>query len=205
MTPLHDQAATGAGQPAAAQAPHRIPRARDRIRFIGIGAVIGIAWAASLRGFMQQLAGSTSSFSFGGTFGIIIGAGTATGALLGWAEYQRRLGRQYPLLIAAPLLVAIFPTAGTGQLDSGPIGLVAAAMAGGYSVSGRGPRWARIVAAVIGFAGVPITFFAPKPDPDLSFTTPHGAWFCTLASALLVTFALASSIPMLRPAVTRPQ
>jgi uncharacterized membrane protein YuzA (DUF378 family) len=178
---------------------------RDRVRFIGIGAVIGIAWAASLRGFMQQLAGSTSSFTFGGTFGIIIGAGTATGALLGWAEYQRRLGRQYPLLIAAPLLIAIFPTVGTGQLDSGPVGLVAAAMAGGYSVSGRGPRWARIVAAVIGFAGVPITFFAPKPDPDLSFTTPHGAWFCTLASSLFITFALASSIPMLRPAATRPQ
>jgi hypothetical protein len=58
---------------------------------------------------------------------------------------------------------------------------------------------------VIGFAGVPITFFAPKPDPDLSFTTPHGAWFCTLASSLFITFALASSIPMLRPAVTRPQ
>jgi uncharacterized membrane protein YuzA (DUF378 family) len=175
------------------------------IRFIGIGAVIGIAWAASLRGFMQQLAGSTSSFTFGGTFGIIIGAGTATGALLGWAEYQRRLGRQYPLLIAAPLLIAIVPTAGTGQLDSGPIGLAAAAMVAGYSVSGRGPRWARIVAAVIGFAGVPITFLAPKPDPDLSFTTPHGAWFCTLASSLFITFALASSIPMLRPAVTRPQ
>jgi hypothetical protein len=45
---------------------------------------------------MQQLAGPALSFTFGGTFGIIIGAGTATGALLGWAGYQRRLGRQYP-------------------------------------------------------------------------------------------------------------
>jgi hypothetical protein len=173
--------------------------ARDRIRFILIGAVIGVAWAASLRGFMQQLAGPASTFSFGGTFGIIISAGTATGALLGWAEYQRRIGLQYPLLIAAPLLIAVIPTLFTGQLDGGPIGLALGAMAGGYSVSGRGPLGARIVAAVIGFAGVPITFFAPKPDPDLSFTTPHGAWFCTLASSLFVTLALACSIPMLRP------
>jgi hypothetical protein len=179
------------------------PTARDRIRFIGIGAVIGIAWAASLRGFMQQLAGPTSTFSFGGTFGIIIPAGTATGALLGWAEYQRRIGRPYPPLIAAPLLIAIVPTVGTGQLDGGPIGLALGAMVGGYAVSGRGPLWARIVAAVISFAGVPATFFAPKPYPDLSFTTPHGAWFCTLASSLFVVLALACSIPMLRPSPSR--
>jgi hypothetical protein len=153
---------------------------------------------------MQQLAGPTStfSFSFSGTFGIIIPAGAVTGALLGWAEYQRRLGLQYPLLIAAPLLIAIFPTLGTGQLDGGAIGLAQGAMAGGYSVSGRGPLGARIAAAIAGFAGVPVTFFAPKPYPDLTFTTPHGAWFCTLASSLLVTLALASSIPMLRPGIS---
>jgi hypothetical protein len=179
------------------------PIARDRLRFILTGAVIGIAWAASLRGFMQQLAGPTSAFSFSGTFGIIIPAGTATGALLGWAEYQRRIGLQYPLLIAAPLLIALIPTLFTGQLDGGPIGLALGAMAGGYSVSGRGPLWARIVAAVVGFAGVPVTFFAPKPYPDLSVTTPHGAWFCTLASSLFVTLALACSIPMLRPGISR--
>jgi hypothetical protein len=216
MTPAHDHTTAGAVQPAdslpaateATAATEAPPQARlnsGRIRFILIGAVIGIAWAASLRGFMQQLAGPASTFSFSGTFGIIIPAGTATGALLGWAEYQRRLGRQYPLLIAAPLLIVIFPTLGTGQLDGGPIGLALGAMAGGYSVSGRGPLWARIVAAVAGFAGVPVTFFAPKPYPDLSFTTPHGAWFCTLASALFVTLALACSIPMLRPGVTRQQ
>jgi hypothetical protein len=175
------------------------PMARDRIRFIVIGAVIGIAWAASLRGFMQQLAGPTSTFSFGGTFGIIIPAGTATGALLGWAEYQRRTGLQYGLLIAAPLLIGIIPVLFTGQLDMGPVGLALLAMAGGYSVSGRGPLWARIVAGTA-FASVPVTFVAPKPYPDLSVTTPHGAWFATLASSLFVTLALASSIPMRRPA-----
>jgi hypothetical protein len=50
------------------------------------GAIFGLAWAASLRGFMMALAGPDSTFSFAGTFGIIIPAGVVVGALLGWAE-----------------------------------------------------------------------------------------------------------------------
>jgi hypothetical protein len=67
MTPTHDHTTTGAVQPAdslpatpaaaaatkAAMAPPRAPLNSDRIRFILIGAVIGIAWTASLRGFIQ--------------------------------------------------------------------------------------------------------------------------------------------------------
>ena len=37
---------------------------------------------------------------------------------------------------------------------------------------------------------------APKPYPDLSITTPYGAWAATLPSSLVAPFALASSIPM---------
>jgi len=175
------------------------PLNTGRVRFILVGAVVGIAWAASLRGFMSQLAGPDSTFTYSGTFGIIIPAGVVVGALLGWAEYQRRTGPQYRLLIAAPLLIGIIPVLFTGQLDLGPVSLALLAMAGGYSVSGRGPLWARIVAGAA-FAIVPVTFVAPKPYPDLSATTPHGAWFATLASSLFVTLALASSIPMRRPA-----
>ena len=81
-----------------------------RIRFILVGAVPGLTWAAALRGYMMQLAGPTSTFTFSGTFGIILPTGTLVGALLGWAEYQRRAGRRYPLLIGAPLLLAILPS-----------------------------------------------------------------------------------------------
>jgi hypothetical protein len=56
-----------------------------RIRFIGVGAVLGLTWAAALRGYMMQLAGPTSTFTFSGTFGIILPAGTLVGGLLGWA------------------------------------------------------------------------------------------------------------------------
>ena len=169
-----------------------------RTRFILIGAVLGVAWASSLRGFMQQLAGPTSAFTFTGTFGIIIPAGTTVGALLGWAEYRRRIGHQYRLLILSPLLLGIFPLAQPGALqalvstgggDGGPVGLALLAIIGGYSVSGRGPRWARMVAGLVGLASVAATFAAPKPS-DLSITTAHGAWFATLAASLGVCVAL---------------
>lgn len=91
-----------------------------RIRLISLGAVLGLAWAACLRGFMQQLAGPTSTFTFTGTFGVIIPTGVAVGALIGWAEHQRRIGRPIWLLIFAPLLIGIIPTLAGGELDFGP-------------------------------------------------------------------------------------
>jgi hypothetical protein len=178
-----------------------------RIRFFLIGAVVGVAWAASLRAFMQQLGGPDSTFSFAGTFGIIIPAGVAVGALLGWAEYQRRAGSQHRLLILAQLLLlGVVPPVQPGAIQAlvttgdgaGPTGLALLAMVGGYSVSGRGPLWARIVAGVVALAGIAATFLAPKPSPDLSFTTVQGAWFATLGSSLFVVLALACSIPMRR-------
>lgn len=92
-----------------------------RIRLILLGAILGLTWAAGLRGYMMQLAGPTSTFTFSGTFGIILPAGTLVGALLGWAEYQRRAGYQYRLLIGAPLLLAILPSLLTAELDLAPV------------------------------------------------------------------------------------
>jgi hypothetical protein len=172
-----------------------------RIRFVLVGAVIGLAWAASLRGFMMVLAGPDSTFTFTGTFGIIIPTGIIVGALLGWAEHQRRTGPQHRLLILAPLLIGIIPNVVAGG-DFGPVGLALVAMAGGYAVSGRGPRWTRIVAGILNLAGIAVTFLATKPYPDLSYTTPHGAWFDTLGASLGVTLALACSIPMRRPDIS---
>jgi hypothetical protein len=167
-----------------------------RIPCIAIGAVVGIAWSASLRGFMQQLAGPDSGFTFAGTFGILIPTGATVGALLGWAEYQNRVGRQFRLLILAPLLIGIVPDLATATADPAPIGLALLAMAGGYAVCGRGPRWTRMVAGIINLTGVAVTFVAPKPAPNLSAATPQGLWFDTLAASLGMVLALACAIPM---------
>ena len=201
--PLSDPARHGPDVTAAAVRP-RGGQATTRIRFVLVGAVAGVAWAASLRAFMQQLAGPDSTFSFAGTFGIIIPAGVAVGALLGWAEYQRRTGSQHRLLVLAPLLLGVVPLVQPGAIralvttgdGSGPIGLALLAMIGGYSVSGRGPLWPRTAAGVVTLAAVAATFLAPKPSPDLSVTTAQGAWFATLGSSLFVILALACSIPM---------
>jgi hypothetical protein len=150
-----------------------------------------------LRGYMMQLAGPTSTFTFSGTFGIILPIGVLVGALLGWAGYQRRAGRQHPLLIGAPLLLAILASLLTADLA--PAGLALAAMIGGYAVSGRGPLWVRIAAGFIALGASIAPFAGPKPYPDLSITTPYGAWAATLASSLFVAFALACSIPMRLP------
>ena len=201
--PLSDPAWHGPDVTATAVRPRGGPAA-TRIRFVLVGAVAGVAWAASLRAFMRQLAGPDSTFSFAGTFGIIIPAGIAVGALLGWAEYQRRTGSQHRLLVLAPLLLGVVPLVQPGAIQalvttgdgSGPVGLALLAMIGGYSVSGRGPRWARTAAGLVTLAAVAATFLAPKPSPDLSVTTAQGAWFATLGSSLFVVLALACSIPM---------
>ena len=180
--PLSDPAWHGPDVTATAVRPRGGPAA-TRIRFVLVGAVAGVAWAASLRAFMQQLAGPDSTFSFAGTFGIIIPAGVAVGALLGWAEYQRRTGSQHRLLVLAPLLLGVVPLVQPGAIQalvttgdgSGPVGLALLAMIGGYSVSGRGPRCTRIAAGIVALAGILATFLAPKPYPELSTTTPLGA------------------------------
>ena len=170
----------------------------SRFHFILTGAILGLTWAASLRGYMMQLAGPTSTFTFSGTFGVILPSGALTGAVLGWAEYQRRSGRRHPLFIGAPLLLAVIPGLVAGP-DPAPLTLAVVAMAAGYAVSGRGPLWARILVGVITYGSILAPFLAPKPYSDLSATTPHGAWAATLLSSLFVTFALACSIPMRLP------
>jgi hypothetical protein len=181
-----------------------------RIRYILVGAVAGIAWASSLRAFMMVLAGSRSTFTFAGTFGIVIPTGVAVGALFGLAGYQHRAGHQFRVLIATPLLVGIVPLVQPGALralvttgDGGaPIGLAVSALIGGFALSGRGPLWARVVAGATALAEVPVVFLAPKPLPELGITTAYGAWFATLASSLGLVLTLASAIPMRRATVS---
>jgi hypothetical protein len=170
----------------------------ERIRFIAAGALFGVTWAAGLRGFMMVLAGLDSSFTFRGTFGVILPTGLVVGALLGAAEYDRRTGRWHAAFLATPLLLGVLPVFVLG--DGGtPLTLALTGMVGGYAMSGRGPRWARAIALALTAAAVVTVFAAPKPGLDLGLTTPKGAWFDVLAASLYLTFALACSIPMRRP------
>ena len=108
-----------------------------------------------------------------------------------------------PLVPAAlhgrPAAAGCPPSLLTAGLDLAPVGLALSAMVGGYAVSGRGPLWVRSMAGLIAVGAIVAPFAAPKPYPDLSVTTPYGAWAATLASSLFVALALACSIPMRAP------
>jgi hypothetical protein len=171
-----------------------------------VGAVLGTAWSASLRGYMAQLAGPASQMTWLGTFGGVILPGAVVGALLGWARHRRGAGPAWlawsPLLLAmAPLtLPGAIPTLVTTGMGGGAIGLTLLALLGGWSLSGRGPRWARIPAGILAYALVPAVYLGPPMRPELDPATPYGAWVATLVSALFVLLSLACAIPMRRPA-----
>jgi hypothetical protein len=166
-----------------------------------------LAWAASLRGFMSQVAGPESAVTWSGTFGWILVPGIATGLLLGWAEYLRRTGgrRGWRWLALAPLIFAgvLLPglldpaTMFQGGIGGGAIGVPLFGMAGGYALSGRGPLVARIGCGVVFLTMIPIWSLTVTSfgGPGLAVDTPRGLWVALYYWSLMVVLALACAIP----------
>ena len=186
-------------------------------RLVLLGGLLGLAWAAGLRGFMAEVAGPDSAVHWYGTFGQVLVPGVLTGSLLGWAEALRRQGgrRGWRWLALAPLSFPVALLASPEVLDdlqagtvpfSDGIGLGAVAiplfaMAGGFAVSGRGPLAARAAVGLVAVVPVPAwiwatTFF----PPDLSLTTARGAWVASLFWSYLAMLSLACVIPHRPPA-----
>jgi hypothetical protein len=172
-----------------------------------VGGLCGLAWAAGLRGFMAQIAGAESGVDWAGTFGWILLPGIGVGALLGWAEHLRSSGGRpgwrwlalSPLLFSAILfsrpldLLSIFED-GVG---GGAIGVSLYGLLGGYALSGRGPRWARILSGALALTAIPIwaltvTSFA---GPGLALDTPRGAWVVVYYWSFLAVLMLVCAIP----------
>jgi ABC-type iron transport system FetAB permease component len=55
---------------------------RPAMKLVLLGALLGLAWAAGLRGYMTQLT-DESTVDWFGTFGLVLLPGVVTGALLG--------------------------------------------------------------------------------------------------------------------------
>lgn len=184
---------------------------RSTAKLVALGGLLGLAWAAGLRGMMSALAGDISQVSWAGTFIGVLAAGTAAGGLLGWAEAIRRSGGRpgWRWLAVSPLVlivgfftnpdpVTLLVTKGVGAA-----GLVIpfVGMAGGYALSNRGPGWARLLSGLL-----PAAFLVSYPlqaqffGPALALTTPRGAWVAVYFVTFLVLFMLACSIPH-RPVV----
>ncbi|MBG6238500.1 hypothetical protein IWX78_001472 [Mycetocola sp. CAN_C7] len=166
-----------------------------------IGAVGGLAWAASLRAFMVELAGSETQVAWLETFVGILLPGLVAGGLLGWAEVRRRSGRPARALILAPLLFPVatlslpgqLPTLLTTGLGSGAIAVPLLGLAGGYALAGS-RRWARIVCGVFALSIVPLGAVAAAIAGIP--VTARGMWVAVLFFSLLTVQAWACAIPL---------
>jgi hypothetical protein len=185
------------------------------ITCVAIGAIAGLAWAAGFRAYMAELAGPSSVVGWGGTFFAVLLPGLVTGGLLGWAEHLRRIGGRprWRWLAAAPIALAVAPmlmpgafvTLLTTGLGGGAVGVAIIALGGGYALSGRGPRWPRVLCAVLSGALL-VGFAVATPaigGSRLALTEPRGAWVAVLVTSFLVVLTVAAAIPH-RPITTRP-
>lgn len=182
---------------------------------VALGALCGLAWAASFRAMMSEFAGYGSRVAWLDTFAAILLPGVIVGALLGWAHTIRLRGgrRGWRWLGAAPAAFAVAPMLLPGAvvalitqgLGGGAVAVALLAIGGGFAISGLGPLWVRIVCGVISgllIVGVTLTTFGIA-GARLAVTEPRGAWVALLAFSLLTLLAVASSIPF-RPVVGAP-
>jgi hypothetical protein len=192
-----------------AAAPMRVTDDQNRrVVLVLLGGLCGLAWAAGMRGFMAQLVQENSTVSWSGTFGYILLPGLLIGLLLGWAEHLRRSGgrRRWRWLALSPLLFTaiLFSEGPLGVLGlfedglgGGAIGVPLYAMAGGYAISGRGPRWGRLTGGVLALTAVPIWALTVESfaGADLAVTTPRGLWVAVYYYSFLALFMVAAAIP----------
>ena len=171
---------------------------------IAVGAVCGLAWSASLRGWMIQIAGDESSFEWLGTFGLILLPGAVLGALLGWASDLQLNGNlsyaRQRWLMASPLVLAaalfdprIFQLLITNGQGGGALGVVVIGVTGAYALSGRGSRTSRTISGLV--ALLLIVACGSVAADNTPLTTPHGAWIAAQAVSLLGVLCVACSIP----------
>jgi hypothetical protein len=183
---------------------------RSLVRSTLLGASLGLAWGAGWRGWMAELAGEASRFTWSGTFAGVLLPATLVGATLGWAEHARCSGdtgrRRWTALVplvfvVAPALVqADFVAQLRSGLGTGAIATALIGMLGGYAIAGRGPRWAilfaRILMAALIAATVAGAFLAAK-EPRQAATTPSGAYLALTFLAFCGLLAWACAIPHL--------
>jgi len=176
---------------------------RPRVAIVIVGVIAGLTWAAALRAFMIELAGAASAFGWWGTFGAILLPGAMVGGLLAWGWTRGGRGRASWLFLLAPLLLAIVPLAEPGAIErlvssalgGGALGVAVTLVAGGFALSGRGPVWARILAALsavgllVGFALTGALVVGPR----LEVGTPRGAWVAVLVVGLMVLGMIATA------------
>jgi hypothetical protein len=165
------------------------------------GAIVGLTWAAALRGWMAQMAGDASRMHWFPTFALLLAPGLCVGALIGLAEHRRRIGasRSGWLVLSPCLLLSaladptIFKGLVTSGIGGGSIGVVLVGLAGGYALSGRGRAWWRRTCGLFGILGLLLMLVMASDNAPLR--TAHGLWVGLLASSLVAVLMLGCAVP----------
>ena len=135
-------------------------------REMACGAVFGLAWAASMRAMMAEVAASDGGSHFSiATFIFLLPPGAVLGAVVAWVLTPARPGMRTPprWLVWCPLIMCADPAAAPFMLATIGVGWVAA---------GRGTRKSRM------WIGVPSVLF----------------WITLLVMALVVPPSMLSSL-----------
>jgi hypothetical protein len=170
--------------------------------YLIVGGLCGLTWAASLRGWMVELAQGTSTSSVTWlTFALVLLPGLTIGVLLGWSAYLRSKGVAgtrwlilTPTLFASALLDPdIFSALIRNGEGGGSLIVVATALSSGFVLSRRGWSIARAACTLVAALGLVILFFMGTIAAPLA--TARGAWVCLYGLSLAVLLCLASVLP----------
>ena len=165
-----------------------------------VGAVIGLTWSASLRGWMVQLAGESSTFTWL-TLGFVLLPGAVVGALLGHAvgvrareRTPRRILVWTPVLLAAvlldPTMLMLLLRHGYG---GGSLMIVITALSAGYALTHRRLSLPTALCGLVAASGLAaIALMASMAAP---LTTARGAWVCVFGLSLVLVLCLAAALP----------
>lgn len=186
MRPTHGIgiAAAVAGVAGTVTAPaKRLPR-----REMALGAVFGLAWAASMRGMMAVVAatGGQSHVS-AATFIFILLPGTLMGALMAWALVPPRPG-MVPAperLKWAPLVMCFDPAA---------LPLMLAVVGAGWVAGGRGTPKSRLwigIPSALMLLALPVAMLA---SPPTGWGSWRESWLLLLATSLLGSLTIVESM-----------
>ena len=173
---------------------------RAATRYLVIGGLCGLAWAAGLRGWMAELAGGGSQITWL-TLVLVLLPGTIIGALFGWSAYLRSKGvRGSRWLVFSPVLFAsalLDPeilygliTDGTG---AGALIVIAIALSIGYVLSRR--RWSIRRAACAVVATLGLLLIGAMGGMAAPMSTARGAWVSLYGFVLVLLFGLAAVLP----------
>jgi hypothetical protein len=177
---------------------------------VPVGVLLGITWAAGFRGFMVEIAGPESVFSWYATFVAILGGAGVVGGLLGWALHILRTGgrRHWRWLALSPLILALLPLTVPGTIallsqgiGTAGMGVAIIAIGLGFALGHRGRPWVRAVIGVLSLAAaIALTAAAPAiSEGRIAFDEPRGAWAGVLCLGSILVLGLATSIPFRSP------